>query len=380
MIYLDHAATSWPKPQAVLDAWASYHEVAGSPGRGGHRGATEATRRVEVVRRELSELLGASDPSRCLFAPSCTHAINLAIAGSLGAGDHAIATELDHNSVLRPLAALEAKGRIALTIVSADRDGFVRPEAVRAAVRPTTRLIAAPHATNSVGTIQDVAAFGEIAHAARARFLLDAAQTAGLVPIDAPRIGADFVAVPGHKKLLGPSGVGALLVAPEIGLEPDRHGGTGVASDALVPEVRWPSSFEPGTGNPGGIVAWGAGIRVATEDGLAVARERETALLERLEEGLASIRGVTRFGARSTERRVGVAALTVRGLEPDEVAAALDSTFGILVRAGLLCAPRAIEALGAPPSGVVRLSIGVSTTPQEIDAALSALREIAASA
>lgn len=379
MIYLDHAATSWPKPAAVLDEWARYHrEVPGSPGRGAHAGAVEGRRRVERVRRELSDLLGGADPLRLIFTPSCTHAINLAIRGALRAGDHAVATALDHNAALRPLAALESEGRIELTIVDADRDGFVSPDALRRAMRPSTRLVIATHAGNVVGTIQDVAAFAEIAHSAGARVLLDAAQTAGVVPVDARALGADFVAVPSHKSLLGPAGAGALLVAPGVELDPDRHGGTGHDSGSLTPPVRWPASFEPGTANAAGIVAWGAGIRVAAEDGLAAVAERERDLLGRLEDGLADVRGLRRYGARDVARRVGTLALSIDGVPSADAAAALDASFGIAVRGGLICAPRAAASLGAPADGVVRVSVGRSTTGDDVDAAVDALRRIAA--
>ncbi|HKE00963.1 MAG TPA: aminotransferase class V-fold PLP-dependent enzyme, partial [Planctomycetota bacterium] len=373
-----HAATSWPKPPQVLEAWARFHrEVAGSPGRGAHAGSLEATRRVERVRRELTDLLGGADARRCVFTPSCTHAMNLAFHGALRPGDHAIATALDHNAALRPLAAMEAEGRIALTIVDASRDGFVSPDAIRAAVRPATRLVVATHAGNAFGTIQDVAAFAEIAHAAGARVLLDAAQSAGVIPIDARALGADLVAVPSHKSLLGPAGAGALLVAPDVDLAPDRFGGTGMDSTSLTPPVAWPASFEPGTGNAAGVVAWGEGIRVATEDGLAAVAAHERSLLARLEAGLAAIPRVTRYATRDLERRVGVLSCSVEGHDPAEVAAILDASFGIAVRAGVLCAPRAAAAVGAPASGFVRISVGRTTTPADVDAAIDALRAIA---
>ncbi len=380
-IYLDHAATSWPKPIAVLDAWRRYHEaVPGSPGRGGHRGAVEAGRRVEAVRLALTELLGGDDPSRLLFAPSCTHALNLALRGLLRRGDHAVATTLDHNSVLRPLAALAEERGLEISIVRATPEGFVTPDSLRAALRPATRLVALPHASNALGTIQDVDRLAREAHQAGALVLLDAAQSAGTIPVDARRLGADLVAVPSHKALLGPSGAGALLVGPGIALEPDRFGGTGHDSHSHRPAIAWPSSFEPGTGNPAGVVAWGEGIRHVADEGLDAIAAHERRLVRRLEEALLPIPGVRLFGSRDVDRRVGVLSLSIDGSEPAEVAAVLDSSFGILVRAGLLCAPEAAASAGAPPGGFVRLSVGLSTTAEDVDAAARAIEEIAAGA
>lgn len=380
MIYLDHAATSWPKPRGVTDAWVRYHEeVAGSPGRGSHRGSVEAARRVERVRAELCAFLGGSDPSRLLFTASCTDALNLALAGLLAPGDHVVATDLDHNAVLRPLAQLAAQGRISLSLAPADREGRVSADALRSALRAKTRLLVCTHASNALGTIQDTAPFVEIARACGALVLLDAAQTAGVLPIDARRDGFDLVAIPGHKGLLGPSGVGALLVGDGIALHPTRFGGTGLDSLERTPPVAWPASFEPGTGNPGGIVALGAGLRAVAEEGCGSIRAREERLAGALLEGIAKIPGARIFGNRDPVHRTGVLAFALDGFPPDEVAAILDASFEIRVRAGAMCAPGALRAVGAPEGGFVRASVGFTTTASEVDAFLEAIREIAAS-
>jgi cysteine desulfurase family protein len=379
-IYLDQAATSWPKPDAVIAAWVEYHKtVSGSPGRGSHRGSVEGSRRVERVRRELCGLLGGTDPSRVLFQPSCTHAINLAIAGLLKPGDHALATAVDHNAVLRPLAALEAAGTIEFTIVDADPSGRVDPAAVRAAMRPHTRLVVCTHASNALGTIQDVEGIAAVAHEKGARFLLDAAQTAGVLPIDMARSAFDMVAVPSHKSLLGPSGSGALLVAAGVDLRPLWLGGTGFESQQLLPEPTWPGGFEAGTGNPAGIAAWGEGIQTVADAGILNIMSRERELTARLIEGLARISNITIFGGVDAATRVGTVALAVEGMDSHEVAAILDAHFGILVRAGHVCAARLHRVIGGPPEGWVRVSIGYSNTAGDIDAAVAALAEIARS-
>jgi cysteine desulfurase family protein len=380
MIYLDNAATSWPKPDAVLEAWARYHrEIAGSPGRGGHRGAVDAERRVERVRADLTDFLGGADARRTILTASCTHALNLAFAGFLRKGDHVVATELDHNSVLRPLRAIERQGLCRLTIAEANRDGFVEAAALEEALRPNTRLVVCTHASNALGTIQDVNVFVEAARRAGAKVLLDAAQTAGAVPIDARRMGLDFVAVPSHKGLLGPSGAGALYVAPGIDLTPTFHGGTGVDSALDVPRIDWPTSFEPGTANPAGIVAWGAGLRHVAETGLDTILARERALVKAAAEGLLPLPGVEIYGTRDVERKTGVLAYNVKGHEPTEIAAVLDGSYGIQVRAGLSCAPRAAAAAGAPPEGAVRASVGPATTPADVAAFVAAMGEIVSS-
>ena len=379
-IYLDHAATSWPKPQAVLDAWAAYHrDVTGSPGRGSHRGAIEGSRRVEAVRKEITDFLGGDDPRRFVFTPSCTHAMNLAIVGFLKPGDHAVATAVDHNSALRPLAQLAKDRIIDLSIAESDRQGFVTLAALRAAMRPNTRLVVCAHASNALGTIQDVGMFVEVARSVGARVLLDAAQTAGCVPIDAKRMGVDFVAIPGHKSLLGPSGIGGLWVASGLELRPDHFGGTGLDSANPTPPVTWPTSYEAGTGNPAGIVAFGAGVRTVADEGPEAILRKERALLGELVEGLARVRRVTLYGSADLERRVGVLSFAVEGYDCNEIATILDSSFGILVRSGQLCAPRVAAAMGAPESGFVRASLGRTSTRDDVAALVRAIGEITSS-
>lgn len=379
-IYLDHAATSWPKPPQVLAAWNEYHEsVPGSPGRGSHRGSVEATKRVENVRRELCQFLGGNDPRRLIFTSSCTHALNLGVFGFLRKGGHAIATGMDHNSVLRPLAAMEARGIIELSIVPAGRDGFVNPADVRAAIRKNTKLVAFPHASNVTGTIQDVVAITKIAHDAGSVVLLDAAQTAGIVPIDAERNEIDMIAVPSHKSMLGPSGCGALLVRTTVELEPSYFGGTGVESEKLTTGISWPMSFEPGTANPAGIVAWGAGIEFVADLGPEQILQNERALASRLIDGFVAIPNVHIYGSTEITKRVATIAISIDGIDPHEAAAILDTSFGILVRAGLICAARLRESIGGPADGYIRFSLGYNTTKDDVDAAVHAVTEIAAS-
>lgn len=379
-IYLDHAATSWPKPESVLRSFVDYHhQVAGSPGRGSHSGAVEATKRVERVRRELSDFFGLADQRKLLFTPSCTQAIQLAIFGTLRKGDHAIATVVDHNAVLRPLAAMQQKAGIDFSIAPADRDGFVDPAAVAERIRDTTKLIIINHASNVLGTIQNIGAMIDLARKKNIYILVDAAQTAGAIPIDMQRLGMDMLAIPSHKGLLGPSGAGALLVGENVVLEPQQFGGNGLDSQSLSPNIEFPVSFETGTGNPAGIVALGEGLRHVAGIGVESILAHERKMILQLEEMLLGNSKIQLFGPRDITKRVGVLALSIHGLGAHEVSSILDASFGIAVRAGISCAPFITKTAGGPDSGFVRISVGGSTTSEDIAAAADALLQIAAS-
>lgn len=380
-IYLDHAATSWPKPAAVLDAWREYHEkAAGSPGRGSHSGSAEASRRVERVRRDLADFFALPDPARVIFTPSCTHALNLAIFGLLKKGDHVVSTAMDHNATLRPLARLANSGVIEWSVAKAAPDGIVTTDALRAVIRKTTKMVVLSHASNAVGAIQDAAGFAQIAREHGALFLLDAAQTAGLLPIDMTRLGIDLLAVPSHKALLGPSGAGALLVREPLTPDPLHFGGTGVDSASLVPAVEFPGSYEAGTGNPAGIVAWGAGIRHVADAGVDAMLQHERELILQLQAKLIHHPKIQIYGPRDATQRTGILALNISGFDSHEVASILDASFQIAVRAGVSCAPLVTKMIGAPAGGWVRVSAGYSTTEHEIAAAADAILQIADSA
>src|SRR5690606_23232017 len=410
MIYFDNAATSFPKPAEVTAAMARFlAEDAANPGRGGHRMAVRAEQMIEGVRRKLARLVNGSDPHRVIFTLNCTDALNIAIKGVLpDEGAHVVTTVLEHNSVSRPLQSLADAGRIELTRVGCDAQGFVDPDDVRRAMRPSTRLVVMTHASNVLGTIQDAAAVGAITREHDALFCLDAAQSAGVVPIDVEALHADLVAFPGHKALLGPTGTGALYVgercpppkpAPEK-LVPGtnfrgagkmvsgtnfrgeafrawREGGTGGDSSSPTQPPIYPHYLEGGTPNTVGIAGLGAALDVVAARGPEAALAHERRVLEPLIARLASDDRFTIYGPADVDRRLGALSINIAGLDPNDAAAILDDGFGIAVRPGLHCAPYCHRALGTFPAGTLRISPGPFTTDDEVEALLDALEQVA---
>jgi cysteine desulfurase / selenocysteine lyase len=378
VIYLDHAATSFPKPPQVAEAIADFlAHGAGNPGRSGHALAVAAQGTVADTRRRLASIFGARDPSRIAFTLNATDALNMALWGLLRPGDRVVTTSLEHNAVARPLAALAERG-VAVARVPCAPDGALDPDDLaRALAAAPTRLVAMIHASNVCGTILPVRESARLAHDHGALFLLDAAQTAGILPIDVVEMGVDLLAFPGHKGLLGPTGTGGLYVSPEVRLSPMRQGGTGTRSEEERQPEGMPEALESGTVNTVGIVGLGAALRVLQARGLAEVQAHEEALATRLLAGLAEIPGVRVHGMTDPRRRVAVVSIHVEGWEPVDLGAALDSSFGIAVRPGLHCAPLAHRTMGTYPRGTVRLSPGLSTTGDEIDETLAALRELA---
>ena len=396
MIYLDHAATSLPKPREVADAMLLALETAGNPARGGHRLAIAAERLVEGARRSVADLLGADAPRRVIFTLNGTDALNIAIHAAVdhatprGPLPHVVTTVLEHNSVTRPLCELRDSGRIDLDIVDAPPSGILDADRIGAAMRPSTLLVAATMASNALGTLQPMA---RIAEAVRARgdalLLVDASQALGAVPMDVRTLGADLVAAPGHKALLGPMGTGVLWVGPRAMPAIDgagsrlgvfRSGGTG--GDSRLPHMppELPHRLEGGTPNVVGIAGLGAGARWVLERGVATIRDHERTLVSRALKGLAHSPRVRVIGPMEAEARVGAISFVIEGMDPLEVGAMLDASFDIAMRPGLHCAPGAHRAAGTFPAGTVRMSVGPTTTDEEIDRALEAVREIAASA
>ena len=380
-IYLDNAATTFPKPEAVYDAVDDYNRRMGAAiGRGAYRATIAATEIVQRCRQKIAHLLGAESGERIIFTCNCTDSLNLALHGSLRAGDHVVTSEVDHNSVLRPLRELQRKLGIEVTRVRADATGKTDPEAFARALRPNTKLVTLVHATNVTGTIQPVADVGEIARKAGALFLVDAAQTAGHLSIDLKSLPIDLLACPGHKGLLGPLGTGVLYIRPglESRLDSLRQGGTGTQSEDDVQPENLPDKYESGNHNGSGLVGLEAAVSWLAQCGVGAIHDHERALVGQLLDGLARIRGVRVFGPSAARDRVGVVSVTVDGKDPQNVAAMLDQTFGIEVRAGLHCAPGVHRAIGTFDSGgTVRLSVGPFTTAADISAAIEALGEIA---
>jgi cysteine desulfurase/selenocysteine lyase len=378
-IYLDNAATSWPKPEAVYRAVDDCQRRLGAPaGRGSYAEAAEAEKIVLSCRKKIAGLIGASEPSRIVFTQNGTDSLNLALHGMLRPGDHVVTTVCEHNSVLRPLRFLAERG-VTTTYVPCDGQGYVDPDAVRQAITPKTRLIALIHASNVTGAIEPAAAVGRIAAEHGVFYLLDAAQSLGYVPINVAAIGCHLLAAPGHKGLLGPLGTGVLYVAPGADgqLMPIRQGGTGTRSDEDIQPTGLPDRYESGNLNVLGIAGLEAGVSHVLELGEQHNERHGQALTEQLLTRLAEISHVRIYGPRALGERVGVVSFNVAGYDPRELAALLDAQWSIQARAGLHCAPRMHAALGTLPAGTLRFSIGHFTTPDQIEAALAAIIEIA---
>jgi len=378
MIYLDNAATTWPKPAQVIDRMASFlRETGANPGRGSYRMVQEADATIAAVRRRLASFVGASDPSRVIFTLNTTDALNMAIHGALARGDHVVTSTTEHNSIARPLNRLEAEGVVTVTRVSPGREGILDSASIAAAFTPRTRLVATLHGSNVTGALQPIEAIGRIARDRGALFLLDAAQTAGVWPIDMKAACIDLLAIPGHKSLLGPMGTGALVVGEGVGLRPWREGGTGGDSAAPLQPEEYPHHMEAGTMNGVGIAGLGEGLAWIEARGLAAIRAHEMALLDRLASRLRAIPRVVLYGPGVKSPRVSVLLFNLEGREPDEMAAILDASFGIAVRSGLHCAPGAHREIGTFPSGAIRVSPGPFSTAEEIDALAGAIEAIA---
>ena len=377
MIYFDHAATSWPKPPAVREALDRYFgEAGGNPGRAGHRMSIAAARLVEETRDTLAELLGIEDPARLAFAKNATEALNVAIYGLLQPGDHAVTSSIEHNSVMRPLRDLERRG-VSVTVVPCGPDGLVEAEDIAAAIRPETRLVVTLHGSNVTGALLPIEA---IAAACRERdipYLVDAAQTAGAIPLDAGAIGVDLLAFTGHKGLLGMTGTGGLYVRPGIAVTPLLRGGTGSRSDLEIQPDFMPDAYESGTLDVAGLAGLDAGVRYLLDTGVDKVEAHDRDLTTRAIDGLAGVPGVTVYAPSDPTRRCGVLSFTVDGLAPSDVGGILDRDFDIMSRVGLHCAPGAHRTIGTFPTGAARFGFGLSNTIEEVDTAVAAVAEIA---
>jgi cysteine desulfurase family protein len=375
--YLDNAATSFPKPEAVYHALDRFARSSlANPGRAGHKMALAAEHTLDDCRHRLNRFFNGKGPERFVFTLNGTDALNMAIKGVLAPGDHVVTTDLEHNSVSRPLRALELAGVITLTRVPADGSGTVDPDAVRRALTPRTRLVALTHASNVLGTVQPVAEVARLARDRDALVLLDAAQTAGVIPVDVQAMGIDLLAFPGHKSLLGPTGTGALYVGPRAKLRAWREGGTGGDSSSETQPREYPYYLEGGTPNVLGVAGLAAGLHYVEERGLDAIQAHEVALTERLWRRLDGLAGFEVFGHCDHARRVGTLSFRCEALPAAELGGILDQAFDIAVRPGLHCAPYVHRALGTYPDGLVRISPGPFTTDADIDRLADALAEI----
>jgi cysteine desulfurase family protein len=379
MTYLDNAATSFPKPEAVYQALDRFARTdLANPGRAGHKMALAAERALDDCRHFLNQLFHGEGPERFVFTLNCTDALNMAFKGVLNEGDHVITTDLEHNSVSRPLRRMELDGHISLTRIKADSGGTVDPDAVRKVMTPKTRLIAMTHGSNVLGTVQPIADVGRIARERDALFLVDSAQTAGVVPIDVQAMEIDLLAFPGHKSLLGPTGTGALYAGPRTQVRAWREGGTGGDSSSETQPREFPYFLEGGTPNVLGVAGLAAGIKYVMDQGLERIRKHEAALTERLWRRLEEMNSYEVFGHRDPDRRVGTLSFRNAALPASELGGILDQAFEIAIRPGLHCAPYIHRSLGTFPEGTVRVSPGPFSTEADIDRLADALREIAA--
>jgi cysteine desulfurase family protein len=379
MIYLDHAATCWPKPPEVIRAMADFLECAGgNPGRSGHRLSIAAGRIVYDTREALADLFNAPDPLRVILTTNATHAINIALHGLLRPGDRVITSSIEHNAVMRPLRALEQHG-VQLTVVPCGDDGTLDLVSAERAITVGTRLVVINHASNVMGTLLPVAEIAEKAHRAGALILVDAAQTAGVMPLDVQAMGIDLLAFTGHKGLQGPPGTGGLIIGNNVDtarMEPLMRGGTGSRSEFEVQPEDCPDKFESGTPNGVGIAGLGAGVRFVTERGVASIRAHELEMARALTEGLRAIPGVIAYGSHVPTQRTATLSFTVANRRVSEIGLRLDDEFEVLCRVGLHCAPAAHRTLGTFPEGTVRFSPGVFTTLDDIRTAVAAVEKI----
>ncbi len=378
LLYFDNAATSWPKPDVTLAAMDRYlREIGGSPGRSGHRLSLEAGRLILEARESVATLLGADDPFRIVFTKNATEALNIALRGFLNPGDHVITSSMEHNSVMRPLRELEAEG-VAVSVIPCSVRGELDPADILPAIRPNTRAIILTHASNVAGTILPIGEAGRISREQGLFLIVDAAQTAGALPIAVEEMGIDLLAFTGHKALFGPPGTGGLYIRKgmEAKIRPLITGGTGSRSEFESQPAFLPDKFEAGTPNTVGLAGLGAGVSWILARGVEAIRTHEESLTGRFISGLREIPGITLYGPADPSRRTAVVSFNVAGLMPSEVALELDERFAIMARPGLHCAPAAHRTIGTFPQGSVRFGFGFFNTPEEIDAALMAIRDL----
>jgi cysteine desulfurase family protein len=378
-IYLDSAATTRQKPPQVLKAVVDFAQNVGvSHGRGAYRSAIEANELVFATRSALSKLLHIQRMDRILLMKNVTEGINTALKGFLKSGDHVVLSGLEHNAVIRPLNKLKADRGIDYTIVTANSAGRLNPYDFEEAFKPNTKLVCLTHASNVIGTITQVEEVGALCAKKGIAFLVDTAQTAGVVPIDMKAMNIDFLAFTGHKGLMGTPGTGGLAVSAKISLDSFIEGGTGSNSDKEEQPQQWPDKFESGTQNYWGLAGLRAGAEFLLKNSVQAVKRKEESLTKQFLTGIEKMKGIKVYGlpAGFEKDRVGVVSLNVDGRDPSELAYELDEKYGIMVRAGLHCAPLAHRTIGTYPIGTVRFSFGFYNTEKEVEKALKALKEI----
>ena len=379
LIYLDNAATSHPKPEIVIQAMEAFmRNVGGNPGRSGHRLSIEAGRIIFETREKIAALFGISDSSRVIFGQNATEAINLGLKGLLRRGDHVITSSMEHNSVMRPLRALEREG-IDLTVVPCSREGFLDPAEIQKAIRKNSRMVVLNHGSNVVGTLLPLAPVGKICRNHGILFMVDAAQTAGVIPIDMEKEKIDLLALTGHKALFGPQGTGGLVMGERVNeknLEPLKRGGTGSRSELEEQPDFLPDRCESGTPNAVGLTGLRAGLDFILGVGIERIRDHEKRLTTRLIQGLQEIPGAIVYGSGDAEKQCATVSFNLKNWMPSDLSFRLDEEFGILTRVGLHCAPSAHKTIGTFPEGTVRVSMSYLNTGEEIEQALQAIKTL----
>lgn len=376
MIYLDNAATTWPKPEGVWQAVEGLIKKGANPGRGGHRMALDVGRIVLETREALAKLFNAGDPSRMVITANATESLNLALKGYLKAGDHVLATAMEHNAVARPLQVLMQQG-VEVSYLPCSPEGFLDPRQIEKGIKKNTRMVVMTHASNVTGTLMPIEEAGQIARNNGLVFLVDAAQTAGVYEIDVEKFKIDLLAFPGHKGLLGPQGIGGLYIREGIDLQPLKEGGTGSNSESLFQPDELPDKYESGTLNTIGIAGLGGGISFLMEKGLENILLHERLLTKRLLEGMMEIKGIKIYGPIDEKKQAPVISFNFIEQDSSEIGFILDRVFNIASRTGLHCAPLAHQTMGTLEQGTVRLSMSCFNTEAEIDFVLEALQKIA---
>lgn len=377
MIYLDNAATTLPKPQPVIDAVTRAMGDMGNAGRGAHNRALHASRTVYDTRVKLARLFHVTNPERVIFTANATEALNIAISGAIPQGAHIISTDWEHNSVLRPLYRLEAEGKATLSFVPANAQGQLNMACFEQLIRPDTRAIVCTHASNVTGDVLDVARVSEIAERHGLLLVLDASQTAGVMPVDMDSLGVDILCFTGHKGLMGPQGTGGLCLRQGVEVRPWKVGGTGVQSYNRTQPEGYPTLLEAGTLNGHGIAGLSAALDLLDSMTVGAIEHRERELTQRFYRGVAGVEGVTVYGDFTASRHVAIVSLNIRDEDSGAVSDELSEHFGIATRPGAHCAPRMHTALKTVEQGAVRFSFSWQNTAEEVDAAVLAVQALA---
>lgn len=376
-IYLDNAATSFPKPDVVMKKMMEYMKnIGATSGRGAYKSAIESDRLIYNCRKMICKIFNGSDPSKVIFTSNITEALNVVINGFLKEGDHVITSSLEHNAVWRPLKTLERDRGIEISTVHCTSEGITDYNDVEKLIKPNTKLIIFTHASNVLGAIQPIREIGQIAKKHKVKFLVDSAQTAGSYPIDVKKDNIDILAFTGHKSLLGPTGTGGFLVNCDITMNPLKSGGTGGDSKYPYQPDYFPNRYEAGTPNVVGIVGLGEALNFIYSVGIENIRKKEEAIIEYAIEKLKNVKGIEIYGPKKAEKIVGVISFNIKNIKAEEISYELDRQYDIMVRTGIHCAPTAHKIMGTEDIGAVRIGIGYFSEKGHIDILVKALNKI----